>query len=427
MNVRQNDCWTEQIHQEMVKQASRNLWRFLQRNATEQVAREELFLKLAQLSKRDLDLLTGLYLLLSPETMEFLTETAPAILNNLSKTSSHRYRQNSGAVTGPIHWGRTYAARASLGGDRSVFVTSSRTNQFDLPENRVMRYLLQHIYEQTLKIKRMEWDDEVFDEFNDLQKKWEEKIARVYHHCVKLLRNPFLANIEKEHSLTEKQIEQAEKTRGERYSNLAQFARLYQRSMSDPVSYLLERFPQTILEPLNWDTLYEIAVLFKIIESVEELGWKENKVGLIGNGSNVISHLQRGDQELSVYYQSIPGSFDQASKYRGLMRVYGLSDRSRRPDIVLEWKDGGRVSHYCIIEIKRSQSRKYLADGVYKLFGYLHDFETPLRESGLIQAFLVGWSGIKDTAPVPFQGVHVTSWERITKDFQELFHTTMGV
>ena len=45
-----------------------------------------------------------------------------------------------------------------------------------------------------------------------------------------------------------------------------------------------------------------------------------------------------------------------------------------------------------MIEVKRSESRSYLVDGVYKLMGYLKDYErTIITGINQVKGILVGW------------------------------------
>lgn len=416
MTIQSGDCWTEQTHQLMVEETSQHLWRFLQKNATAREVRNEMFLKLAQLSNEDLQLLASLHVLLSNQTLEFLTEIAPAILTRLSKTSVHQNQQSRGFAKGRVQWGRTYVERAAKGGDPSLFVVGSRMNQFDVPQNRVLLYLIQDIYERLSEMEHNAWDSERM--IHDERLKWKDQLGQLRHQVGSLLKNPYLPHIAKVQGVTEKHIDQTERTRGEWYSKLAAFARFYIGCFGDPLNYLQKQFPRTVLEPMNRDTLYELAVLFKVLETLDSLGWQEQTVNLIGNGNNIISVFEKAGTKLRVYYQGVPIKFDEVSKYKDIMKTYGLSNRSRRPDIVLEWIDEADVARYFIIEVKRSERRQYLVDGAYKLFGYLHDFEGAFADAGSVQAVLVGWSGIEVVQPDAAQTIHLTGWDRLKTTFE---------
>ncbi|WP_438298446.1 hypothetical protein [Sporosarcina sp. FA15] len=63
--------------------------------------------------------------------------------------------------------------------------------------------------------------------------------------------------------------------------------------------------------------------------------------------------------------------------------------------------------------MKRSQNRGYLADGVYKVLGYLKDFEIPLHNSPDSVGLLVGWKikGLQN--PKEQKEVYTSDWERL--------------
>ena len=98
------------------------------------------------------------------------------------------------------------------------------------------------------------------------------------------------------------------------------------------------------------------------------------------------------------------------------MDKYGLSDKLRRPDIVLEAKNGTKRNYY-IIEVKRSDKRSYLVDGAYKLFGYLKDFENVQNSETKLYGLLVGWSNIKDQDVFQENQIYISSWKNLTQTF----------
>ena len=89
-----------------------------------------------------------------------------------------------------------------------------------------------------------------------------------------------------------------------------------------------------------------------------------------------------------------------------------MSERLRRPDIILVFVNGDQ-KHFLIIEVKRSQRRSYLADGSYKLLGYLNDFEKIVNEDTKLSGFLVGWDRIKYKKLFSIPELHMTTWERL--------------
>lgn len=416
MTKERMDCWSPEIHRKMVEQTSEYLGLFVQRHA-KVFKPETLILQLARLSWEDLLRLSQMHFLLSDDAKELVNEIAPEILNRLSKTSVHQVETSHGVFKGRVHWGRTYTTRATRGGDPSLFVSMTKSAQFDLPENRLLLYMLRQISLTARKVSKEDWDEEKFDLDDDEKLRWGDEVNRIAAKSQQLLRNPYISQIGQVQQVTDQLLEQAENTRGQGYTRLAEIATTYLMSMEEPLLFLQEK-SQSVLEPLSKDTLFELAVLFKVIEAAIQNGWKEKHVRLIGGETDCMTEMGKNGVDLRVYYQGLPSEFDQMSIYRKLMVRHGLSDRSRRPDIVLEWKDGETKS-YCIIEVKRSSKRRYLADGVYKVLGYLKDFD--MVQARWFRGVLIGWDGIDFSCHVRDEEMYITSWDNLEHTFGVLF------
>lgn len=421
MTKERMDCWSPEIHRKMVEQTSEYLALFVQKHA-KVFKPETLILQLAQLSWEDLLRLSQMHFLLSDEAKELVHEIAPEILNRLSKTSVHQVETSHGVFKGRVHWGRTYSTRAIRGGDPSLFVSMTKSAQFDLPENRLLLFMLHRISLTARKVSKEDWDEEKFDLDDDEKLRWGDEVNRIAAKSQQLLRNPFISQIGQVQKVTDQLLEQAENARGQRYTRLAEIARTYLLSMEDPLRFLQEK-SQSVLEPLSKDTLFEIAVLFKVIKAASQYGWKDKHVRLIGGATDCFIELEKNEVNLRVYYQGLPSELNQVSIYRQLMIRHGLSDRARRPDIILEWVDG-KKKRYCIIEIKRSTKRKYLVDGAYKVLGYLKDFES-VQSNGL-KGVLVGWDGVSISFHAPDDNVYITSWNNLEHTLEALFSLKSG-
>jgi hypothetical protein len=154
---------------------------------------------------------------------------------------------------------------------------------------------------------------------------------------------------------------------------------------------------RNILRPLNRDTLFEIVVLFSTIEAIENTGWEQEEIRLIGYGRGALATFRRGTQFLRLYYQGIPERMARNSLYASLLRKHGIGISLRRPDILLE--TAGVSSTYRLIEVKRSADRQYLADAIYKVFGYLKDYDAEFGLSPNPQGILVVWEGVSSSDP----------------------------
>ena len=58
-----------------------------------------------------------------------------------------------------------------------------------------------------------------------------------------------------------------------------------------------------------------------------------------------------------------------------------------------------------LIEVKLSESRQYMADGLYKVLAYLRDFAKVLDNQPPPRAMLVTWNGLKHFEPTEDVGL----------------------
>ncbi|GED59945.1 hypothetical protein ABER61_00530 [Brevibacillus formosus] len=419
--LRSSDCWNSTTHKEIIEYSSRLLWRFIQPNAKENET-EEAILNLTGLNKRELNMLANVRFLLSKEVKYLLNEIAPKIINRLSKESIYEHITERGKVKGRIDWQRTISARAAAGNDSSLYVYSRRAQIFDLPENRLFLYIIKHINEKARNFVTEEYLNVTWYSEIDDGEKWREKIDVIASKTNHLLRNPFISKIGHMLELTDKAVDLTKKCRPPHYRELAIIAERLAFCQRSPSFYLKEELDGNILEPLNKDTIFEIAVLFKTINVAIKSGWKEKHVGLIGAALNSISTLVKNDSELRIYYQKLPRDMARISKYGVIMADYGLSEKLRRPDIVLEFINGQRKDFF-IIEVKRSKSRDYLVDGTYKLLGYLKDFEQINKGDSTLRGFLVGWSGIPFKEYINNEEVQLFNWDNIKEGLTNILET----
>lgn len=406
MNIT-SDCWDGRVHQDISNYASTQLWRYVRKNAKENEA-EETLLNLTNISGRELHMLANIRYLLSDEVRELIWNIAPKIISRLSKASVNETITERNQVKGRINWQKTLGTRAVSGNDKSLFVYSQRSQMFDLPENR----LFLHLIEQINKMAKLFADDEYLSLtwYAEAEKngKWTNKISVIAYRTEKMLKIPVISKISSVKELNHKFTVSARRCRAKEYKRLAEIGEDYILVKQNPLDYLDRELNGNILEPLNKDTLYETAVLFKTMETASLCGWQEVKTSLIGGASNSVCIYQKNLAEMKIYMQHMPDMFKESSLYGPLMVDYGLSNKLRRPDIILEISKDEQT-WFLIIEVKRSKQRAYLADGTYKLFGYLKDFEK-ITENACLTGFLVGWSGVNAIEYMPGNEVGLFNW-----------------
>ena len=408
--MRKSDCWNKHNHEEILEYTSTMLWRYINKNSTESTT-EKVFLKLTSLKRDDLMCLFEIRLLLSNEMMYFINKVMPGIVNRLSKETLNKTVVIN-KIIGKVDWQKTLFTQTLAGNDKTLFVTKTISNKFDLPENRLLKFVVEMINKMA---KRYITDTEAgkmwYEELTSTDK-WTEKVKYIYSKTQSMLKNPIVKQISRISEITEKMIIATRYQRNTFYGDLAELAEKMLQGIENPHDYLMNELGNKILEPLNRDDLYEIAVLFKAIDAVQSIGWEEEEIALIGGKRRYVSKFSKDTNNLKVYYQKLPLGLKNKSKYAQLMIKYGLSDRTRRPDIVIELEVGNLVE-YLIVEVKRSQNPRYLSDGAYKVFGYLKDYGEVEDELTGIEGFLVGWKGIENCQYDKNTKVNIFEWKDV--------------
>jgi hypothetical protein len=413
MSLMINDCWSAEDHKEILQSSSEKLWRFVQQHGS-LVEKNIKVENLTGLSQNQIRQLATIHLLLSKEVQEFVEKIAPNILRKISKSSLQETDLLRGRIRGKVNWTKT-VLKHQTEKDPSIFLCINRSPVFDLVENKVLLYCLRYLLQigQTILNKGIDRSESLAPEYLDDQDKWMKKVSYILLNCQKLLKSPLLRNVTELHGINYQHIEKTRKARGQQYYYLAQIAELIYIQKDKPITFLHDVLANQMLQPLSRDTLFEIAVVFRILDTFKQSGWKESKTSLIGEGQKVLSVIHKEDWIINIYYQQIPTHFVKQSRYKELMKDAHLSVKHRRPDILLEWIDKGGKSKYTIVEVKRSQNRDYLADGLYKVLGYLKDFEQPMHSTVHSAGLLVGWKIKNLGSPKEQKEVYTTDWAKL--------------
>ena len=99
--------------------------------------------------------------------------------------------------------------------------------------------------------------------------------------------------------------------------------------------------------------------------------------------------------KIKIHYQHTPDRFKEVSKYKRLLKEYGYNDTVSIPDIVIEIEKGNKYIG-AIIEVKYSDSRAYLGEGIQDAQSYLEDFKEVLIKNSKV--LLAIW---EDTPKAP--------------------------
>lgn len=380
-------CWSPKDRQEVLSYLKDDLWRYLFNQALPQIkcGIENLF----DLSEEDIQYLKTVHFLLSPQIEELL-DSLPKLMRNLSHSTQKEIVECRGVIRGRIDWNLTYKQRYSQGfNDPSLFMCKPASKMYDLPENQLLKFILEKIIILTDDIS-VNLSEETFPP--ETIEKWRDILFKNYFEIKKSSKNVYFQYISTPKYIKPKTVQRAIKHRNRLYESVANCYELYDKLfIKDDFETLINLVQEQILEPLNNDQLYEIYVFFQILNSFDEDG--ELELGLLRPNSDYSAKYNGPEGKIRVYYQLVPTEFKQNSKFKEIFDSYNLNVSSRRPDVILEFEQDGKKI-YRIIEVKRTDNRDYIVESAYKVLAYLSDFDK-CEFAEDVPSILVTWGGVK--------------------------------
>lgn len=383
-------CWNDSDKELVLDYVKPNLWRYLFNEALPNL--ESSIKDLIGLSNEELEVLKVTHFLLSPEVKE-LIEIVPQLMRNLAHSTQKEIVEYNGIVKGRIDWNLTFKERYSRGyNDPSLFICRPASKMYDLPENQLLKFILWKIRKLSENIDILpNISDEILEK--DKTNYWLKLILERYLEVRRTLKHVYFQNISIPRTIHSKDIQKVNNSRNKLYKKVVTCYNLYDGIFRENnMEMLKDLLEKQILEPLNNDKLFEIYVLFKTIDFFDHLNGNL-KMGLLKPGLDYIARYDSENLKACIFYQRMPPIFSQNSKNKDIFDLYDLNAGLRRPDLILEIETKERKLYY-IIEVKRTQKRDYIVDSVYKVLGYLSDFENCFDSEKHPQGILVVWDKI---------------------------------
>ncbi|AXG08212.1 hypothetical protein DU500_17115 (plasmid) [Haloplanus rubicundus] len=355
-----------------------------------QIARE---IKPEDLDERfeDYRLLLNLHFILKDDVVEFVRKL-PKRLRSISTETKTVSRTRRGTVDGHINWGATVKKRYSQNpSDSSLFVCDNRSEDYDTPENLVLKRLISIIYETIEQAEeyikqQYSWAKDTWRGEEELIDELKRIVERNVH--VRRIRSP------ENYEPTERMLIAAENSRKLIYQEAADLLRTHDSLVAGDRRELKALLNNTAITPDDDETLFELYVLFRFVSVLESVRSQQAQFKPIRAGRKEVAAFS-GDPELVLYY-------DQAGTDRDLSFVTEeeISERSlsrsekvqevahdisnqyfdkefqnytNRPDvIVLEIRDpDSQTYEYLITEVKNSTRTSTIRTGIKEALEYL--------------------------------------------------------
>lgn len=404
--------------EELVAGVAEDLFAYVMRgNIAEQQILPEL--KPAGLDERfeSFEALVDLHFLLRPEVVQFIQDL-PQHLRSIKTHTENVQKTTRGQISGRIDWDATIKTRCSKGpNDRSLFVCSDRHESYDIAENIVLKRLLSVIYttlddcEEYLRAEP-EW----------MTARWQENLELVDRLRNLFERNVYVVRIRdpKTYEPTERMIETAESARNQVYREAASLLRDHRQSRTGDEEAIKELLQKTLITPDDEETLFELYVLFRYVESIENHQNGETTVATIETDRQEVARIESpdsanvvlyhdnsaGDRDLSFIAEPIEKSDSELTRAERIQRESRrtieqyFTDRdfertTNRPDvIVLEIRHEDEYA-YLITEVKYSSRPETIRQGVSETLEYLAFLR---RDNQIVfsdeSPFGSGWNGV---------------------------------
>jgi hypothetical protein len=340
----------------------------------------------------DYQLLLDLHFVLRSDVVDFVEKLSQRLRRIKTSTEVNRKTQRGG-IEDSINWGETIKQRYSQNPrDRSIFVCDNKTVNYDIPENVVLVHLVSVINKCLQDSKEFLRNDYTWNE-----KSWKgekqliDRLERIVERNVHIdrIRSP------EYYEPTEKMLISAESSRQPLYKDAAELVRKRRQIQEGDQREMAKLLENTAITPDDQSTLFELYVLFRFIETLEDIRNEAVRLKTIRPDQNEIARFE-SDPETVLYHNQSAGdrgisfeldeSFEEQDNLSRSDRVQkmakefsdnyfaeGVSNYTGRPDIlVLEINNDKRNEYeYLITEVKNTTNKDTIKRGIRETLEYL--------------------------------------------------------
>lgn len=352
---------------------------------------------------REYDRLVDLHIALDPTVVD-LAQSLREHLRSIKTETERRQHRSRDAIDGHIDWPRTYQERNNRGpNDRTLFITEQRTEAYDIPENLVLKKLLSIVYQAVTEMEDLDYEW--------VLTRWPESGSGSIEEFKQLFdRNVHLNRISTPEppKPTARMVQSAKSSRKQFYRTAAERMEWRGRLLEGRRDAIESLFESGVIEP-PIDRLFELFVVFQLLQALEKTVGRTGRVRPIEGGGDALAQV--GQPPIYVYHESSADSENlrfpsmptperediESQTYQSQRTDSEWLKRSRavaywteqvksdlwgstssahtgRPDAILvspRSKDSTDSLEILIVEVKNSNSRKTINQGINELLRYI--------------------------------------------------------
>ena len=335
------------------------------------------------------------HFVLSDPVLKFV-DMLPERVRRINKESSRSSIISHGKIEGKVDWGKTTKLRHSdYYGDSSVFACETASQEYDIPENLVLKKVLGIIY------------DVVTEEIEGRESTWKvETWGEEKMQDIKSIfdRNVHVNRIRNHHDieLRPRDLSAARKSRSPLYYNAYDLYDMYESLMSNNLEGEAEDIlRETLVRPNRVSVLYELFAVFRVIEALQaQERYSSLSLQPIERASDEIAVMENEDYRVKVFHDEtgnlsfhIPvDEIEDVEEENEYLRRYvevldeheDLLDRfldkgsekslyQGRPDIIVEILNSqeGVLEEVILGEVKYTDRELTFSDGLKQLLEYM--------------------------------------------------------
>jgi hypothetical protein len=340
----------------------------------------------------DFRTLVDLHFVLREDVVDFVRRL-PRHLREIETSTRTRTQTTNGSIVGRVDWQETIRRRnAQSPGNAALFVCDTRTENYDTAENLVLKHLLSVIHrtlesaEEYLE-RDYAWVNESWRGEENLVDELRRVVERNVH--VRRIRDP------DQYEPTDRMLTTAEGSRQGLYREAARLVGARNAILDGELDALRELIASTAITPDDDETLFELFVLFRFIDTLADMRDGTLEIRTIESGQQEVARFT-GEKEIVIYHDN--SARDRGLSFRSVPEEKDGEDLSRtetvqrmaheiaeeyfhrefrnqtgRPDvIVLEvFSPDERVYEYLVTEVKNSTNTGTIRTGIKETLEYL--------------------------------------------------------